>query len=130
MKVTKQIRREARQLFRRCASDGQVDEARVRQVVARVIEEKGRGYLGLLAEFHRLVRLHRAEHTAEVETAVTLPDDLQATVRTRLQKTYGEGIEIRFEQKPELIGGMRIKVGSDVYDGSVKAELDELERRF
>jgi F-type H+-transporting ATPase subunit delta len=32
-----------------------------------------------------------------------------------------------FEHKPELIGGMRIKVGSDVYDGSVKARLAALE---
>ncbi|HUK53410.1 MAG TPA: F0F1 ATP synthase subunit delta [Candidatus Binatia bacterium] len=130
MKVTKQTKREARQLFRLCEVKGFLDEGRIRAAVQKAIQEKPKGYLALLSALERLVRLDREKHTAQVETAVPLPADLQATVKARLEKAYGPTIEVRFAQKPELIGGMRIKVGSDVYDGSVQSELVELEKRF
>jgi F-type H+-transporting ATPase subunit delta len=130
MKATKQTRREARQLFRMCRVDGSLDASRVRQAVERVIAEKPRGYLKLLSEFARLVRLELAERTAQVESASALPADLRVTVQARLENTYGPGIEIQFTERPELIGGMRIRVGSDVYDGSVQSELAALERSF
>jgi F-type H+-transporting ATPase subunit delta len=78
----------------------------------------------------QLVKIERSRHTAEVESATSLPPDLQASVRAGLARVYGPGIRISFAQSPALIGGMRIKVGSDVYDGSVKAGLEALEKGF
>ena len=130
MKVTAKVRREARQLFRLCLIDGTLDEQRVRQVVQRVLQAKRRGYLSLLATFQRLVKLNLAVHTADVESAEPLPDDLRTAVQANLKAKYGAGISTSFVHNPALIGGMRIKVGSDVYDGSVRAELDALEKRF
>ena len=130
MKTTKQARRAATQLFRLCLVNGSLDEGRVRQVVQRVIEGKRRGYLALLSFFQRLVKLECARHTAEVESAVPLPADLRATVEAGLQSAYGLRINILFAHRPELIGGMRIKVGSDVYDGSVRSGLAALETTF
>jgi len=130
MKTTKQAKREAAQLFRLCLVDGLMDEGRVRQVVQRVMEGKRRGYLTLLSFFHRLVKLERARHTAEVESAVPLPADLQANVESGLTRAYGPRINIQFAHRPALIGGMRIKVGSDVYDSSVRSKLAALERSF
>jgi F-type H+-transporting ATPase subunit delta len=130
MKTTKQVRCEAKRLFRLCLPNGLLEEGRVRQVVQRVMKGKRRGYLVLLAQFHRLVKLDQERHTAEVESAVPLPPDLQARVQARLESLYGPGIDIRFTQRPALIGGVRVKVGSDVYDGSVRAGLAALEKRF
>ena len=130
MKTTKQARREAKQLFRLCLLNGSLDEGRVRQVVQRVIEGKRRGYLVLLSHFHRLVKLDHDRHTAEVESAAPLPADLQASVQAGLKSVYGPGIDILFAHRPALIGGMRVKVGSDVYDGSVQSGLAALERSF
>jgi F-type H+-transporting ATPase subunit delta len=130
MKTTRQIKHEAREFFRTCVVNGLLDEGRTRQFVQRVIEDKRRGYLALLSEFQRLVRLNRSEHTAEVETVVPLPADLRATVQVRLENRYGPGITVQFANRPALIGGMRIKVGSDVYDGSVQSELAALEKSF
>ena len=96
----------------------------------RVIEGKRRGYLAFLSFFQRLVKLECARHTAEVESAVPLPADLRATVEAGLQSAYGLRINILFAHRPELIGGMRIKVGSDVYDGSVRSGLAALETTF
>jgi F-type H+-transporting ATPase subunit delta len=130
MKTTKQARREAARLFRMCLIDGSLDEGRVRQVVERAIEGKRRGYVALLTHFQRLVKLERARHTADVESAVPLPADFQASVQAGLQSVYGAGINILFAHRPALIGGMRIKVGSDVYDSSVQSKLAALERNF
>lgn len=130
MKTSKQAAREAKELFRFCLLNGLPDEGRVRRVVQCVIERKRRGCLVLLLHFHRLLRLDHERHSAEVESAAPLPADLQASVEAGLRRTYGEGINIRFSQLPSLIGGMRIKVGSDVYDGSVQSELAALERSF
>ena len=86
--------------------------------------------MALLKQFQRFVRLDREAHTANVETAVPLPPDLQADVRARLKHLYGSAIQTEFSLKPTLIGGMRVKVGSDVYDGSVQSQLATLEKSF
>src|ERR1700747_818148 len=130
MNRTKQVEREAKQLFRLCMTNGALDESRTRHAVQQIINSKRRGYLTLLSEFQRLVRLDREAHTAEVETAAPLPADLRADVQTRLEDGYGPGINIQFGRNPALIGGMRIKVGSDVFDGSVQSELAALEKGF
>ncbi len=130
MKTTRQIKREAKRLFRFCLVNGLLDETRTRQAVQRIIDAKRRGGLALLSHFQRLVKLDSARHTAKVESAIPLPGDLRASVQTGLARTYGPGISTSFAHNPELIGGMRIKVGSDVYDGSVRARLAELEKNF
>ena len=130
MKATKQARREATQLFRLCLVNGLLDAERVRRVVKQIVTDKPRGYLGTLSYFRRLVKLDSDRHTAKVESAVTLPADLQSTVQSGLARAYGPGLVSSFEENPTLIGGMRIQVGSDVYDGSVRARLAALERSF
>jgi len=130
MKTIKQIRREARHLFRLCRTNGSLDENRVRKVVQSVLGSKRRGYLALANEFERLVRLEELQHAARVESAVTLSSDLQAKVQASLARMYGPGISTSFAETSALIGGMRIRVGSDVYDGSVKAGLVALEKSF
>ena len=130
MKMTKQVKRQAKHLFRLCVVDGLLDEVRVRQVVQAVLQSKRRNCLALAAQFERLVRLDISEHTADVESARPLHADLQAGVRADLERLYGPGITTSFVHNPALIGGMRIKVASDVYDGSVKARLAALEKQF
>jgi hypothetical protein len=56
MKATKQIKREARHLFRLCIVNGTVDEGRVRQVVQSIRETKRHGYLALANQFERLIK--------------------------------------------------------------------------
>ena len=130
MKTSKHLRREAKQLYRLCLVKGLLDEARVWSVVRRVLESKRRKELALLPYFHRLVKLEWSRHMAEVESSTPLPSDLQASVISNLQRMYGSGIRTSFVHTPALIGGMRIKVGDDVYDGSVRAKLAALQQSF
>jgi F-type H+-transporting ATPase subunit delta len=130
MKISKQTQREARQLFRSCRIGGVLDENRVRQAVALVIARKPRGYVEILSRLHRLVKLDLEQHAARIESATPLPADLQADVANRIRKIYGAGADITFSQNPALIGGLRIQVGSDLYDGSVKTRLEKLGQSF
>ena len=130
MKISKHARREAKELFRCCLVDGLVDESRVRQVLQRVVASKPRGYLAILSRFQRLVKLDLERRTARVESAAPLAADLQNSVQASLGRVYGPGLNLTFAQDPSLIGGMRIKVGSDVYDGSIRARLRALQESF
>ena len=130
MKITKQEKREAKQLYRLCLVNGLLDENRVRQVVQRVIATGERDCPSILAHFLRLVKLDYAEHTATIESATPLPADLQTIVQSGLTQRYGPGLTTAFVESPELIGGMRIQVGCDVYDGSVRARLEALAKSF
>jgi F-type H+-transporting ATPase subunit delta len=130
MKISKQTQREARQLFRSCLVDGLLDESRVRQAVSLLLAKKPRGYVGILSRLYRLVRLDLEQRAARVESATVLPADLRAEVTNRIGKIYGAGVDIAFSQNPALIGGLRIQIGSDLYDGSVRTRLEKLEQSF
>ena len=130
MKISKQARRDAKQLFRSCRVNDVLDEAKVRQVVQQVIALKPRGYIPILSHFQRLVRLDLARRTARVESPVALVEPQQASIRANLARRYGGGLIFAFAQDPGLIGGLRVQVGSDVFDGSVQARLGELEASF
>jgi len=130
MNVGKQARREAKSLFRRCLVNGVLDEGRVRKAVDQVAQTRPRGYLGILSHFLHLVRLEIARRTASVESAVPLAPEAQTDVRNRLTQVYGAGLATNFAVNAALIGGLRVKVGSDVYDGSVEARLKVLQESF
>ena len=130
MKISKLAQREARELFRSCHVNGLLDEARVRTALTLLVEKKPRGYVEILSRLHRLVKLELEQRAARVESAVPLAADLQAEVAGQLQKLYGAGLHLTFAENPALIGGLKIQVGSDLYDGSVKMRLEQLEQSF
>jgi F-type H+-transporting ATPase subunit delta len=130
MKSRKQAQREAAQMYRLCLTKGVLDEERARRVVRRIATARPRGYTITLSHFRRLIALDRARHTAKVQSARRLPPDIQTKVQAGLVEDYGQGLKTTFAENPALIGGMRIQVGSDVYDGTVQSRLAALEQNF
>ena len=130
MKISKRAKREAKQLFRFCLVNGVLDEQRVRRVVQHLLAAGQRNCPAILSHFERLVKLDLAQHMATIESATPLPADLQATIQAGLTRRYGRGFATTFAHRPALIGGVRIQVGNDVYDGSVRAGLAALEKSF
>lgn len=128
MKTARQAERLAKQLFRFCIVDGNLDESRVRLTIEQVLASRRRGYIVLLARFKRLLKAELARKAARIESAVPLANDLRTRVEASLVQIYGSGLDWSFTQNPALIGGMRIQVGSDVYDGSVRYALTRLAR--
>ncbi|MBX3747689.1 MAG: F0F1 ATP synthase subunit delta [Verrucomicrobiae bacterium] len=130
MRISKQARRDGKSLFRACLLDGRLEETRVRETTRRVLESKPRGYLAALTHFHRLLKLHLDSRRATVVNAVETPQPLQDTLAASLEQRYGPGLDLGFQVDPALLGGLRIRVGSDVYDGSIRARLEALNARF
>jgi F-type H+-transporting ATPase subunit delta len=127
MKISKQARREAKELFRATQVNGVMDEAKVRLAVDEVLRLKPRGYVGILSHFQRLVKLDIDRRSVRVESVLPLDNAEQGSVKTALTKRYGAGLNFTFAQNPALIGGMRIKVGSDVFDGSIQSRLAQMQ---
>lgn len=126
MKISKEARRSSRQLFKACLVDGKLDESRVRSVVSKVAAAKPRAYMGILNNFSSLVRAEIDRQHAVVESATALDVGMQSNLKVSLSKKYGRELSLEFQVRPELLGGIRVKVGSDVWDGSVKARLEAL----
>ncbi len=126
MKVSKQARRDAKTLFNVCRVNGVLDEAKIRQTVTAVIAQKPRGYVSTLTHLQRLVKLDLDRRTARVENAVeSTPAQMEAIKATLAQK-YGPGMNVTFFINPALLGGVKVKAGSDIYDGSVAGRLAAL----
>jgi len=86
--------------------------------------------LAILSHFQRLVRLELDRRRAQIEDAVETPPALREGLQVNLTRRYGTGLNFSFRVNPALIGGLRVKVGADVFDGSVRARLDDLSERF
>jgi F-type H+-transporting ATPase subunit delta len=130
MKISKRAKLEAKQLFRLCLVDSVLDENRVRRVVQHLLAAGRRNCPAILSHFERLLKLELARHMATIESATPLPADLQAAIEAGLMRRYGRGLATAFAHRPALIGGVRIQVGCEVYDGSVRAGLAALEQSF
>ncbi len=130
MKINRRTKRAARSLYAICLVNGALDEGRARLAATHLATSPKRGALGLLTAFQRLVRLDRDRRAARVESAAPLDEDVRAQVRSGLARVYGAGVDATFAENPALIAGLRIKVGSDVYDGSVRARLNALASRL
>ena len=130
MKVSKQCRRDAKALFRSCRVNGLLDDNRVRSAVDAILAAKPRSYLVMLAHFERLLKIEVDRRAVRVESATPLDPALEAEIRAGLQKQYGAGLNFYFSVVPELIGGLRVQVASDVFDGTVRTRLDRLREDF
>ncbi len=130
MKISKQSRRDGKTLFNACRVSGVLDEGKVRQVLTEVVARKPRGYVATLHHFHRLVKLEVARRTAVVESATALAPQIQESVRSQLAARHGAGLDLSFKVNAAVIGGLKVRVGSDIYDGTVAGRLTALEASF
>jgi F-type H+-transporting ATPase subunit delta len=130
MKVSKVAAATARRLFGLCQTAGRLDETKLRTVVARLIESKPRDYRAVLVALQRLTRLDADRRRVTVESAVALDDASRQRVVDGLAKAHGPNLTISYTVKPELIGGLRIRVGNDVLDGSVQGRITRLANAF
>ena len=68
--------------------------------------------------------------TARVTTARPLPADAQEALRARLGQLTGSRVRLQFEVDDELIGGVVTRIGSTLYDGSVRGRLQQIKQRM
>ncbi len=129
MKLSREARRQARELFELTMVDGRLDTGRLHLVFGDVAEKKPRDYLQILKELTRLVRLEAASRHAIIESAVPLDAARIGEFEAGLKSRFGD-LTTEFRENPSLIGGLRVQIGSDVWDGSVQARLESLKQQL
>lgn len=130
MKISKVAAATARRLFGLCQSGGRLDEAKLRIVISKLMESKPRDFRAILAAIQRLTRLELARREVTVESAVELDAPSRQRVVAGLAAQYGPDLIVQYQITPDLLGGLRIRVGNDVFDGSVKGRLERLANAF
>jgi len=130
MKISKAATAAARRLFGLCQTDGIFNEAKLRTVISRLIESKPRDYRAILLSIQRLTRLEFERREVMIESAVALDAATKERVVTGLAKQYGPDLVVQYQINPTLLGGLRIRVGNDVFDGSVQGRLTRLASAF
>jgi len=130
MKINKEIRRLSREMLRASFTDGQLDHGRIASLVESLIARKPRNYVAVLKNYRRLLRLEVEKRRARVETASELDSEACSKLVANLKKKYSNDLATEFMVNPQLLGGMRIQVGSDVWDGSVRGRLERLQQQL
>jgi F-type H+-transporting ATPase subunit delta len=130
MKINKEIRQLSREMLRASFTDGQLDPGKIRSLVDSLIANKPRNYINVLKNYGRLLRLELDKRRARIETASELDSATSSELVADLKKKYGNDLTAEFVVDPQLLGGMRVRVGSNVWDGTVRNRLEQLERQL
>jgi F-type H+-transporting ATPase subunit delta len=126
MAAPKQIRQTARMLFAVSLENGAVSPERVAGVLAWFEKTNPRRGLALLREYHRLVSIEINRTRARIEHAGALSDDAVAAIALFLSKRYGRAITATASENPDLIAGIRVNIGDDVFESSIAGQLESL----
>jgi F-type H+-transporting ATPase subunit delta len=130
MKLNKEIRQFSRKMLRASFTDSQLDPGRIASLVDSLIAQKPRNYINVLTNYRRLLRLELEKRHATIETASEVDPAIRSEIVANLRSKYGNDLATEFQVDPELLGGMRIRVGSDVWDGSVRNRLQRLQQEL
>jgi F-type H+-transporting ATPase subunit delta len=130
MKLNNEIRQLSRKMLQASFTDGQLDPGRIASLVDSVIAEKPRNYINVLKNYKRLLRLEVEKRHATIETASEVDPAIRSEIVSNLKSKYGDDLATEFHVDPQLLGGMRIRVGNDVWDGSVRNRLERLQHEL
>ncbi|WDZ85015.1 F0F1 ATP synthase subunit delta [Micromonospora cathayae] len=103
---------------------------KARPVTVRLVEVAlsgfgGRSFTGALTRLVELVADRRDRQVAYVTVAAPLTDEEEGRLAARLAAIYGREVSVKQLVDPEILGGVSVRVGSDLYDGTVLRRLNE-----
>ena len=130
MKVSKANATQARRIFAACSENGSINGEKLRSAVRKIAEVKPRGYLQILDGIKRLVRLENESREVLVESAEELTEETKIQIKSDLSSRYGDDLNYSYKTDPALLAGLKIRVGNDVWDGSVASRLKRLQEAF
>jgi F-type H+-transporting ATPase subunit delta len=130
MKQNKEIRRLAREMLRASFTDGQLDHGKIGSLAQSLIARRPRHYIDILEYYKRLLRLELEKRHAVIDSATELGAPTSAKIVDRLKQRYGPDLSSEFRVDPGLLGGLRVRVGSDVWDGTVRNRLNLLQQQL
>jgi len=125
-KHTKQL---AKQLFKLSVVNGAVSPEQVAGVLGWVEKHSPRHPAALLKAYHRYISAELAKSQARVEHAGPVSDGTLRMIEGAMTQKYKRAITASAKPNPSLLAGLRVRVGSDVYESSVAGQLATLSNR-
>ena len=130
MKINKEIRQLSKEMLRVSFTDGQLDQGKIASLVESLIAKKPRHHIDILQRYKRLLRLEIEKRHAKIESAAEVGPQAAFEIGARLKRKYGEDLTTEFVVDPTLLGGIRVRVGSDVWDGTLRNRLERLQQQL
>lgn len=103
----------------------------IRNFLAVIVNhERMEGFSGILEEFRRMLRGDLGIDKVEWTSARPLSEDERRAVEGRIHELTGRRLQATFREDPALLGGARLRIGSTVYDGTVRGRLLQLKEKL
>lgn len=116
----------ARQLFKLSLVNGRLSEERVGGALAWVEKHRPPNSLAVLRAYRHLVRAEVNRNRAVIEYAGDAQSSLFAVIAESMSHRFGRPIEAAPRARPELIAGLRVQVGCDIFENTVAGQLAAL----
>jgi len=126
MKVSKESLKTARRLYQLCLVDGELNEKTLKSILTKLTEQQPRGYREVLSAIQRLVVRYFQAKEVIVQSAEKVSGAEKKELEAKLTAEHGAGLNFNYQEEVSLLGGLKIQVGSVVYDGSVKSRLNQI----
>ncbi|MFE7117135.1 F0F1 ATP synthase subunit delta [Streptomyces sp. NPDC057654] len=109
---------------------GRAHQVTERLVVRLVAQPRGRSLEGGLTALSKLAAERRDRMVAEVRSAVPLSDGQKQRLGAALAKLYGRQVHLNLDVDPEVLGGVSVRVGDEIVNGTIADRLEEATRRM
>lgn len=126
MRADKKTKALAKQLFRLSVVNGTVSADQVAGVLGWIEKTSPRRPLALLKAYHRYIAAELARSRAVVEHAGPIADTTLKMIEGAMTKRYNRVVTATARPAPELLAGIRVRIGSDLYESSVAGQLAAL----
>jgi len=126
MRADKKTKLLAKQLFRLSLVNGQVSAEQVAGVLGYIEKIAPRHALSVLKLYHRAIQTEVAKSQALVEHAGAVSDATLQLIENAMSKKYQRPVTASARPNPKLLAGLRVRVGSDVYESTVAGQLTAL----
>jgi len=126
MRADKKTKALAKQLFKLSVVNGAVSPEQVTGVLGYIEKNSARNSLGLLKLYHRAIATELAKSSAIVEHAGPITDATLQSIAGAMSQKYKRVVTATAQPNPQLLAGLRVRIGSDVYESTVAGQLAAL----
>ncbi len=116
----------AKQLVTHSLLNGKVSLGKVQDILKRLQQNPPRQVKSILGYYLRFLKNHIKDSTMLLEYCGELKPEAIQSIATKMTHFYGHGLDINVKANSNLIAGVRISIGNDIWDSSVASNLTAL----
>lgn len=110
--------------------DGKADPTTIALLEHLTRSPRGRRFAAALEHLSTLAAARRDQLVADVRTAAALRPDQEQRLAAALARLYGKDVHLQVSIDPDVLGGIVVRVGDEVIDGSIASRLEQARRRL